>query len=171
MKRLVGVGILFFPLLLCIGAAGITSAASSYERNHALRIQAQAALEGTRALQTSLHLQFLLIALVIVLLLVLASVAIGGFVFLYRSQKQPKPQWAPGPNARWGKIAQPTHNTLPDMQTLLTMVLVERLLGPSHSQMLTQSPPPALPSVSGSGNSSPEGPEGNDNMPWVKWWE
>jgi len=163
MKRLAVLGALVLPMLCLLTAIGGLGAASSYQHNHALALQAEAALTQAQVTQSLVSTQQALLVFVgIVVVLLIIETAVGAWVLL-RGRNVSQQKWAPGPNARWGRVGDAKNAPLPDTQTLLTLALMERLLPPQSSQ------PQQLPAGGQVALAAPaEDAEDDDFWPW--WW-
>jgi amino acid transporter len=95
---------------------------SSMSQSYAAAKQAQAVIETARVAQiASLGNLVIIIALVILLLAAIGVIA----YLLLRTETQPRRQWAPGPNAHWEQLPQPSPNAL--LPTLLTMLMYQMM--------------------------------------------
>jgi hypothetical protein len=119
-------------------AARVSDNAASIEQSRAAIQAARAAQDAAQAAQiaaaglsaTSLVNSLILLALATTFL-VLAAGGLYYLIVIRRQQIQPRPQqWAPGPNARWGKVGAPRQTSLPapTPQDLVNLMLYQQLI-------------------------------------------
>jgi hypothetical protein len=144
--------ILIFLIILAVLALVIVISAASAADSWAAAQQAQAAIEAARAAkaaavgQTSASLG---LTAAVVFLVVLNIAAVGVIVWLIlhirklQTQQPPAGRWLPGPNARWGRLAdgQTTHS-LPAADPMQQLVQLELL---RYLRQLNAADQPVLP--------------------------
>ena len=137
---------IYVIVILLIFLLGLFSL-SSISQSYASAQQAQAAIEASRTAQIA-STGNLITILVMALLIVSFLVAVAVIAYLvYRLKVKTMPgsangQWAPGPNANFGRVGQPSVNEmLPAMMTMLMIDLLSKSMvrqQPGQNQQANQ---------------------------------
>ena len=143
-----GERMIYIIVILLIVLLGLFSL-SSISQSYASAQQAQAAIEASRTAQIA-STGNLVTILVMTLLIVSFLVAMAVIAYLvYRLKLKTmlisgKGQWAPGPNANFGRVGQPSANKLlPAMMTMLLIQMMRQQPGqnPQANQQFTLEEP------------------------------
>jgi hypothetical protein len=112
-------------------AVQIEQAQAVIQAARAAQDASQAAKIASAGLGATAFVNSLILLLLAITLLVLAAGGLYYLIVIRRQQIQPRPQqWAPGPNARWGKVGAPRQTSLPapTPQDLVNLMLYQQLI-------------------------------------------
>jgi hypothetical protein len=113
---------------------------ASYEDSHAAVVQAQAAIEASRATQIAASGQAIVSVLLVVIVLLLIGIIAMAFFLWMRSRQLPVQQYIP--SGRQLSTGQPSNEAIQQLQQLLMLQLLSRLVQPNEPVSL-----PRLPSA------------------------